>query len=123
LNFLEIFWIILKNQDFKTLNHFDMIMKDIRIKLVQWFRSWLWNNDYVKTLITPLCSSDCHNSCTADKQNQKLNVVKVNCPTKANTDLHNGDYNLSFLQSFCLLSSGFLNNAQSSLIDFNTLHC
>jgi len=40
-----------------------------------------------------LCSSGCHNSCTAAKQNL-VKYVNVNCPTKPNTDLHNGDYKL-----------------------------
>jgi len=43
----------------------------------------------------------------------KTNVLRVKSPTKANTDLHNGDLKYSgfLLQRF----SGVFNNAQSSL--------
>jgi len=46
----------------------------------------------------------------------KVRELRVKIPTKANTDLHNGDLNNGFLlQRFCLLTSGVFNNAQSSL--------
>jgi len=44
----------------------------------------------------------------------KVKTIRIKSPTKANTDLHNGD--LKFRFSPCDSALGVFNNAQSSLI-------
>jgi len=69
-----------------------------------------------------------HNSYSSQTKTTKVTDLMVKCPTKTKTNHHNYDLNSGFLlQWFCLLTSGVVNNAQSSvnyslncLINFNS---
>jgi len=102
-NFKEIFWIILKNWDFMLFNYFDSVM--IIIHSNQRLGLFEFSDSGHMIVKQQLCYNITNTIRSLflfvhlegithvwqPKKKSKVKHVKVNCPTKPNTDLHNGD--------------------------------